>query len=228
MAPVVLVTGTSSGLGAATAERLAHAGWTVLAGVRRVEDGASLRGRVTGDVRPLLLDVTDDASLERAVTTVEQVCGGRGLRGLVSNAGVPLTGPVEFISVDQWRALLEVNLLGAVALTTALFDQVRIANGRFVYVGCRDARICRVGVQGGGARPTDRLLAVRNRVFASAGGAGRSRPISRILSPWLVARPRVATISLGRRSPDVSCGLPGTMSAGRRGPCSALLRVGHA
>ena len=67
------------------------------------------------------------------------------------------------------------------------------------------------------------------------GGLGRSRPVSRILFPWLVARPRAATISLGRRSPDASCGLPGTRRrpkppdrTGHPRPCLALLRVGHA
>ncbi len=141
MAPVVLITGTSTGLGAACVERLAGAGWTVLAGVRREADGQALQARVGGDVRPLLLDVTDARAIERAAATVAEVVGERGLQGLVNNAGVPVTGPIELVPVEQWRAHLEVNLLGAVALTRALYDQVRTAGGRFVFIGSQFGRI---------------------------------------------------------------------------------------
>jgi NAD(P)-dependent dehydrogenase (short-subunit alcohol dehydrogenase family) len=141
MAPVVLITGTSTGVGRACVERLAAAGWTVLAGVRREADGEALVQRVTGDVRPLLLDVTDAAAIVRAETTVRQVCGARGLRGLVNNAGVPIAGPVELVEVEQWRDHLETNLFGAVALTRALFEHVRTAGGRFVFVGSQSGRL---------------------------------------------------------------------------------------
>jgi NAD(P)-dependent dehydrogenase (short-subunit alcohol dehydrogenase family) len=141
MAPVVLITGSSTGVGAACAARLAAGGWTVLAGVRRAEDGDALVGRVAGDVRPVRLDVTDEAAIDRAKETVREVCGGRGLRGLVNNAGVPLSGPFELVSMEQWREHLEVNLLGAVSVTRAMFDHVRAASGRFVFVGSQSGRI---------------------------------------------------------------------------------------
>jgi NAD(P)-dependent dehydrogenase (short-subunit alcohol dehydrogenase family) len=111
-APVVLITGSSTGVGAAGVARLAAGGWTVLAGVRRPEDGDRLVADVAGDVRLLLLDVTDDSMVEQAASTVRAVCGGRGLRGLVNSAGVPLIGRVELDSIEQWREHLEVNLLG--------------------------------------------------------------------------------------------------------------------
>ena len=145
MAPVVLITGTSTGVGAACAERLAAGGWTVLAGVRRVVDGEALAARVAGDVRPLLLDVTDKTAIERTGEVVREVCGARGLRGLVNNAGVPLMGPVELVSVEQWREHLEANLLGAVAVTRALFEHVRAAGGRFVFIGSQSGRIALPG-----------------------------------------------------------------------------------
>lgn len=141
MAPVVLITGCSTGVGAASVARLAAGGWTVLAGVRRTEDGDALVARVTGDVRPLLMDVTDAAMIEQAARRVMEVCGERGLRGLVNNAGVPLAGPVELVTVEQWREHLEVNLLGAVAVTRAMFDHVRAADGRFVFIGSQAGRI---------------------------------------------------------------------------------------
>jgi NAD(P)-dependent dehydrogenase (short-subunit alcohol dehydrogenase family) len=141
MAPVVLITGSSTGVGAACVARMAAKGWTVLAGVRRPDDGDRLVAEVAGDVRPLLLDVTDTSMIEQAANTVETVCGRRGLRGLVNNAGVPLIGPVELVPVAQWREHLEVNLLGAVAMTRAMFDHVRVAGGRFVYIGSQTGRI---------------------------------------------------------------------------------------
>jgi NAD(P)-dependent dehydrogenase (short-subunit alcohol dehydrogenase family) len=145
MAPVVLITGTSTGVGAACVVRLAAAGWTVLAGVRRVVDGEALVARDAGDVRPVLLDVTDGVAIERAEEMVREVCRGRGLRGLVNNAGVPLMGPVELVSVEQWREHLESNLLGAVAVTRAMFEHVRVAGGRFVFVGSQSGRIALPG-----------------------------------------------------------------------------------
>jgi NAD(P)-dependent dehydrogenase (short-subunit alcohol dehydrogenase family) len=145
VAPVVFITGSSTGVGAACAARLAASGWTVLAGVRRVEDGEALAGRVAGDVRPVLLDVTDRAAIDRAEGTVREVCGDRGLRGLVNNAGVALSGPFELVSMDQWREHLEVNLLGAVAVTHTMFEHVRAANGRFVFIGSQSGRIALPG-----------------------------------------------------------------------------------
>ena len=145
MAPVVLITGSSTGVGAACVARLAAGGWTVLAGVRRMEDGEALEGRIKGDVRPLLLDVTDPAAIDRARETVREVCGSRGLRGLVNNAGVPLSGPFELVSMEQWREHLEVNLLGAVAVTRAMFEHVRAGRGRFVFVGSQAGRIALPG-----------------------------------------------------------------------------------
>jgi NAD(P)-dependent dehydrogenase (short-subunit alcohol dehydrogenase family) len=141
MAPVVLVTGTSTGVGAACVERLARSGWTVLAGVRRVVDGDALRERVDGDVRPLPLDVTDPAAVERAAALVDEVCGAGGLRGLVNNAGVATAGPFELTSLAEWRTQLEVNLLGAVAVTQASLPAVRRAGGRIVFVGSQMGRI---------------------------------------------------------------------------------------
>lgn len=145
MTPVVLITGSSTGVGAACVARLAASGWTVLAGVRRAEDGDRLVANVAGHVRPLLLDVTDASTVEQAASTVKAVCGERGLRGLVNNAGVPLIGPVELVSVEQWREHLEVNLLGAVAMTRAVFEHVRTAGGRLVYIGSQLGRIALPG-----------------------------------------------------------------------------------
>lgn len=146
MAPTVLVTGTSTGIGAACVERLARAGWTVLAGVRRRADGDLLADRVAGDVRPLIVDVTDEVQVQHAVDEVRAVVGGGGLDGLVNNAGIGLGGPVELVPMADWRRQFEVNVFGVIALTQAAFDLVRDGGGRFVYIGSQAGRVSNPGL----------------------------------------------------------------------------------
>jgi NAD(P)-dependent dehydrogenase (short-subunit alcohol dehydrogenase family) len=120
----VLVTGASSGIGEATALRLARAGWDVLAGVRREEDAERLRGL---GVEPVLLDVTDPAAV--AALDLER------LDGLVNNAGIALALPLELLPLDELRRVLEVNVVGQLAVTQAVLPAVRAARGRVVNVG---------------------------------------------------------------------------------------------
>ena len=105
---LALVTGTSTGIGRATAVHLAELGFEALAGVRRPEDAPP-------GLEPLVLDVTS----ERDVAAAAERVGG-SLGALVNNAGIAVNGPVEVVAVDDWRRQLEVNLIGPVALTRAL------------------------------------------------------------------------------------------------------------
>ncbi len=119
----VLVTGASSGIGAACAERLAREGWRVFAGVRA--EGAAPAGTTE-----LLLDVTDGDAIARAAEAV----GGR-LDGLVDNAGIAMAAPLEYLPLDELRRQLEVNIVGQLAVTQALLPAIRTARGRIVLVG---------------------------------------------------------------------------------------------
>lgn len=127
----VVVTGASSGIGEACARRLAREGFHVFAGVRKAEDGERLARAVPG-VTPLILDVTDADSIARAAETVEAQTGGRGLAGLVNNAGVAVPAPIEHQPIDDFRRQVEVNLIGQVAVTQAFLPQLRGARGRIV------------------------------------------------------------------------------------------------
>jgi NAD(P)-dependent dehydrogenase (short-subunit alcohol dehydrogenase family) len=127
----VLVTGASSGIGEATALRLAHAGWRVLAGVRADKDGDRLRVAAGGRLEPVMLDVTDPAAISAASERLAE----EPLHGLVNNAGTALAMPLEFLPLDQLRRQLEVNLVGQVAVTQALLPNLRSARGRIVNVG---------------------------------------------------------------------------------------------
>jgi len=137
----VVITGTSTGIGAASAVELAARGFTVFAGVRREADGEALVRRAGGDVRPLLLDVTDQSAIDAAAKAVGAATGATGLAGLVNNAGVALAAPLEYLPPDTFRRQLEVNVVGQLAVTQALLPLVRQARGRIVNVGSIGDRI---------------------------------------------------------------------------------------
>jgi NAD(P)-dependent dehydrogenase (short-subunit alcohol dehydrogenase family) len=118
----VLVTGASSGIGAACANRLARNGWRVLAGVRREGDAPERTEEV-------LLDVTDEEQIRAAAGRVDE------LHGLVNNAGIAVASPLEFLPVQNLRRQLEVNVIGQVAVTQALLPALRRGQGRIVFVG---------------------------------------------------------------------------------------------
>lgn len=132
----VVITGASTGIGAACAQQLDAIGWTVFAGVRREADGAALVERCSPRVRPILLDVTDAASIASALRTVEQALTESGsageLAGLVNNAGIAVPGPIEAVPLAEARRQLDVNVLGAMAVTQAFLPLLRAGRGRIV------------------------------------------------------------------------------------------------
>ena len=134
-AATVLVTGASSGIGQACALRLDASGMRVFAGVRRQADADALAARASARLTPLLLDVTNTDSIAAAAATVSSEVGAHGLDGLVNNAGVSGGDPVEFADLDAVRAMLEVNLVGPMAVTKAFLPRIRNARGRVVCVG---------------------------------------------------------------------------------------------
>lgn len=132
--PTVLVTGASTGIGRATALLLDANGWTVFAGVRRVEDGASLASEASDRLAPVILDVTKSGEIAKAAKKITNAVGERGLNGLVNNAGTAHAAPLEFVPLQSFRDQLEVNLVGQLAVTQALLPLLRAARGRIVNV----------------------------------------------------------------------------------------------
>ena len=125
MSKTVLVTGASTGIGRATALLLAREGFTVYAGVRKEADGEALGPTVT----PIKLDVTHAGQIADAAERL-----GR-LDALVNNAGIGVTGPVEFVPLDALRGQYEVNVFGQVAVAQAMLPKLRASRGRLVTVG---------------------------------------------------------------------------------------------
>ncbi|MBI3073835.1 MAG: SDR family oxidoreductase [Deltaproteobacteria bacterium] len=137
----VVVTGSSSGIGRAAALALDRAGFRVFAGVRKEKDAEALRAEASPNLTPLFLDITDGKMISEAVRTVEGAFGGAGLHGLVNNAGVGFFGPLEFLPIDQFRAELDINVTGQLAVTQALLPFIRKAKGRIVNIGSIAGRL---------------------------------------------------------------------------------------
>lgn len=136
----VLVTGASSGIGEACAVHLAHKGFRVHAGARRVDKLKSIEGLGEGRIKALALDVTDPASIAAAMARIER--DGAGLWGLVNNAGVSVTGPIEEVPLEDWRRQYETNVFGLVAMTKAVLPLMRAARaGRIVNIGSVAGRL---------------------------------------------------------------------------------------
>jgi len=131
----VLITGASTGIGAACALHLDGLGFTVFAGVRREQDGEALKQRRSGRLVPVLLDVTDGSSIQHAQTRVSEQVGPGGLYGLVNNAGIAVVGPLEAVPTPDLRRQLEINVIGQVAVTQAFLPLIRQARGRIVNMG---------------------------------------------------------------------------------------------
>lgn len=146
--PLALITGASTGIGRATALRLAASGWTVLAGVRDPAAGERLVADAgsSGRVLALALEVTDAAQVAAAAAAVEeQVRDGASSRGgldaLVNNAGMGVGGPLELVSQEDLRRQFDVNVLAQVAVTQALLPALRRARGRIVFVSSIGGRV---------------------------------------------------------------------------------------
>ncbi len=132
--PHVVVTGASSGIGRATALRLAEAGWHVFAGVRRTADGDALQ-QAAAEVTPVLMDVTDTDQIAEVIASVAEHVGSAGLNALVDNAGIGVASPMEMVTLESLRRQLEINVVGQVAVTQAFLPLLRQARGRVVFIG---------------------------------------------------------------------------------------------
>ncbi len=128
----IFITGASSGIGLASAQRLDRHGFRVFAGVLPGEDTAPLRDSFSDQVHIIPIDITDAAMIASAQAEIERTLNGEGLYGLFNNAGVGITAPLELVPVEALRRQLEVNLIGHFAVTQALLPLIRQARGRIV------------------------------------------------------------------------------------------------
>jgi len=128
----VVITGASTGIGKACALRMDREGWRVFAGVRKEADGSALSAEASERLIPVLVDVTDGASIAAMAAQVTEAVGEDGLHGLVNNAGMATGGVLEFVDLNELRRVLEVNVVGQLAVTQPLIPLLRQAKGRVV------------------------------------------------------------------------------------------------
>lgn len=131
----ILITGASTGIGAGCAVGLAQRGYRVFAGVRKPEDGEQLIAQAGPGLVPVAIDVTRADTIEATRKQVADAVGDAGLYGLFNNAGVSVNGPIEYLSLDDLRWQLEVNVVGQVAVTQAFLPLLRKARGRIITTG---------------------------------------------------------------------------------------------
>lgn len=136
-----LVTGASTGLGYSITEMLVRNGWMVYAGVRSDHDAQKILANFSPNTVPVRLDVTRPDQIRLAQEIVENERGKNGLQGLINNAGIAVTGPMEFLSLEDIRLQLEVNFLGQVAVTQAFLPQIRLGNGRIINMSSISGRV---------------------------------------------------------------------------------------
>ncbi len=133
----VLITGCSTGIGRATAERLARAGMTVYASARRPESIEDLKG---AGCRTLALDVTDEDSMRAAVEEVERTEGAVG--ALVNNAGYSQSGAVETVALGEVRRQFETNVFGLLRMCQLVLPGMRReGRGRIVNVSSMGGKL---------------------------------------------------------------------------------------
>jgi NAD(P)-dependent dehydrogenase (short-subunit alcohol dehydrogenase family) len=130
-ARAVLVTGASTGIGRHVTERLAAAGYFVYAGARKDADLAALSE--IKNVQAVRLDVTKQADIDAAVNTITKA--GRGLYGLVNNAGVASVGPLATMSMDEIELTMQVNVYGPVRMSRAVLPLLLASQGRITTIG---------------------------------------------------------------------------------------------
>lgn len=137
----VVITGASSGIGRASVLRMVQAGWHVFATVRKNTDGERLKTEISPEITPLVMDVTDRASIEAAA---EQTCGElklRGLTGLVNVAGIGMVRPMEYVTDCDLREIFNINVFGQIAVTQAFLPLLRKAPGRIVNISSIGAHL---------------------------------------------------------------------------------------
>jgi len=140
---IAVVTGASSGIGAATARALAADGHRVALLARRTDRISALAKGLDNGSIAIEADVTDRSALVAAAERVKQELGDADV--LVNNAGVMLLGPFGSDQRDDYRQMIEVNLLGAITATEVFLDQLKNGGGDIVNISSVAGRTARPG-----------------------------------------------------------------------------------
>jgi NADP-dependent 3-hydroxy acid dehydrogenase YdfG len=141
--PVAVITGASSGIGAATARALAASGYRLALLARRADRIKALADELGNGAIAIQADVTDRERIVKAAERVKTELGGTDV--LVNNAGIMLLGPFNGEGHDDHRRMIEANLLGAITVTEAFLDQLVDGGGDLVNLSSVAGRTARPG-----------------------------------------------------------------------------------
>lgn len=131
----ILISGASSGIGKAAAEALAGQGFTVFAGALNAQEAQVLSAAGVPGVVPVVLDVTQQASIEAAMAHIAAVMGPQGrLHGLVNCAGVDINAPLHVLEQQEIMQMINVNYVGGIMLTRAALPLLQRGSGRIVFI----------------------------------------------------------------------------------------------
>jgi NAD(P)-dependent dehydrogenase (short-subunit alcohol dehydrogenase family) len=197
---LIVVTGASTGIGAASARELAHKGFHVLAGVRREVDADALRA---DGIEPHILDITAESDVAAIADRVARDPLQRPLRALVNNAGIALNSPVETLPIDQWRRQFEVNLFGHIAITQALLPALLISSGTVVNISSVGGKV---------ALPTYGAYAGSKFALEAASDALR-REVAELGIKVVVVEPGAVKTEMAERGITTAEGLMANMTA---------------
>ncbi len=141
MKKLILISGASTGIGRAPALKLAAAGHSVLAGIRSQAAADALKADATGDLEPVHLDIANKESLDKFCADYGERLNREGLAGLVNNAGLVRTSPLELMPMSEWREMFGVNVFGHVDLTQRMLRYVRAVKGRVVFTSSASTKV---------------------------------------------------------------------------------------
>jgi NAD(P)-dependent dehydrogenase (short-subunit alcohol dehydrogenase family) len=197
---LIVVTGASTGMGAATAHELARRGFHVLAGVRRDVDADALRG---DGIEPRILDITSESDVAAIADRVGRDPNGLPLRALINNAGVAINAPVEALPIEQWRRQFEVNLFGHVAMIQALLPSLLRSSGTVVNISSIGGKV---------ALPTYPAYAGSKFALEALSDSLR-REVSRLGVKVVVIEPGAVKTEMAERGVATADGLKDGMTA---------------
>lgn len=166
MSDAVVVTGAGHGLGAAISRSAAAAGWVV--GVLDREAGAATQvaRQIGGSAVPLVADTTSEAQVEAALDAFAAATGADAPRGLVANAGIVRFGPLIDLDLDDWRAVVDVNLTGTFVTSRAVARRMAAAGTGGSMVTVTSMNGVAPGPNAGAYGPTKAAVALLTKQMA--------------------------------------------------------------
>ncbi|MGC5562724.1 SDR family NAD(P)-dependent oxidoreductase [Streptomyces sp. FR-108] len=209
---LVVVSGASSGIGAATARALAARGYHVLAGVRTDSEADAVRA---DGIEPVTLDITVPDHIEALARRIADDPERRVLRVLVNNAGIEINAPVEVLPLSLWREQFEVNLFGHIAVIQELLPFLRLSRGRIVNIS---------SVGGVAALPVFGAYAGTKFALEAASDSLR-REVSAHGVQVVVVQPGGVRTEMAARSGDTSLELAAGMNAEHQRLYGDLIRA---